>query len=542
MIYRMLAWAALLLAPAMMGGAAQAPWARLAGAGDRFTFVINADPHVGAERPGQKRPNPQNQRFREFIDEVNAMKPEPAFVLFNGDDFERQAAPVSTRIFTEGARRLKPLPILVAGNHDVRTFDVATIFAPVQRELNGTSATQFGFDCGQWHFVALPPQELITPENEGQYLAALERDLAVNRARPTMVFMHYHILPVGLSQLEFYTYSIMAKWRLLEVLTRHANVRYVICGHVHSGIQASLKTAWTYRGVDFVVAPSPVRPRPFGEELKPFTADGGYYMTVEIDGTRAKLVGRQLGNPGTVTYPDKFRDFSVELEPRGFKPLWDLPGNDGVRNGGFEKGLAGWMSPLRYQSDREPGYTARAADDLKAEGGKSARLEVRAKGQDWAYGEFTELYQVVHAPAGGAPVLSLKYRPDDASEGGGYAWAACLKERQTVAVLRYHWGPPMETKHPLNRVIDYLATAGEMRGEALAALGKLKNPPETSLPAEPGKWHELKADLTVDYDREHGAGAFARLGVKKVMIGIGVWCTERPDAHSAANFDGVTLK
>lgn len=532
--------ALLLAALGAFSAAAANPFPALEKAGDRFSFVINADPHVNNERPGQKNPSPHNQCFREFIREINAMAPQPAFVLFNGDNFERAAAPVSTRIFLEGAAQLKALPILVAGNHDARTFDVGAIFEPAQRALNSTTATQFGFDCGQWHFAVLPPPELITPENEAEVLNKLDADLKANRTRPTMVFLHYHILPVGLSQLEFYTLSIGQKNRLLNVLTRYGNVKYVFSGHVHSGVMPSVKTAWSYKGTTFVVAPSPVKPRPFGEEYKEFTLEGGYYMVVDVNGTEAKLTGRQIGYKAEHTYPARFPEFKPEAEPRAMAPLGDLPANERLANGDFASGLQGWWSPLRYAAENGPGYSARA---VAADGGNWAELMVKAKGQNWAYGEFTELYQVVQAPREGAPTLSLNYKPLDAQKtAGGYVWAAALKGREVAAVMLLKWGPPLEQRHTLPKVISYLVTEGELRKKGLAQLAAEKRALFWNIPESGGKAHALKLNLAEAYDQANGAGAFKALGVEKMLVGIGTWCMETEGSQSKALFGGVELK
>lgn len=533
-------FALLITAMGAMNAAPASVFPALEKAGDRFTFVINADQHVNNERPGQKRPSLHNQLFREFIQEINAMTPQPAFVLFNGDNFERGAAPVSTKIFTEGAARLKTLPILVAGNHDVRTFDVTTIFAPAQQALNSTTATQFGFDCGQWHFAVLPPPELITPENEAGILQALDADLKANQARPTMVFLHYHILPVGLSQLEFYTMPIGQKNRLLNVLTRHGNVKYVICGHVHLGIMPSVRSAWTYKGINFVVAPSPVKPRPFGEEYGGFTMEGGNYLVVDVRGKEAKLTGRQVGNKAEHVYPETFREFTPEADPRAMTALGELPAQEKLVNGSFADGLKGWLAPYRYAAENVAGYSARSV--AKGEG-NWAELTVMAKGQNWAYGEFTELYQVAQAPKGGAPVLSLNYQPVEAEKtAGGYVWAAGMKGREVATVMLLKWGPPLEQRHTLPKVISYLATAGELRGKGLAQLAAEKRALFWNIPEAGGKAHALKLNLAEAYDQANGAGAFKALGVDKVLVGFGTWCMETEGSRSWALFGGVELK
>ena len=228
---------------------------------------------------------------------------------------------------------LHPLPIAVTGNHDVRDFDVDAIFRPVQKAFNGTTNDTFSFDCGQWHFVVMPTRELLTnPEKEEAFLKWLDQDLRSNRGRPTMGFMHYHLLPVGTSQLEFYTYSISYKNRLLDALTRYGNVKYVFSGHVHSGIKNSVKTAWEYGGVNFIVAPSPVRPRPFGEEYPEYTLDGGYYLKVEVQGKSVRLLGHQIGRTAEHRYPASASKFDFAVAPRYFKAVWDLPAETKLRS------------------------------------------------------------------------------------------------------------------------------------------------------------------------------------------------------------------
>jgi len=346
--------------------AARSAFPQLERQGRDFRFIINADPHVNREI---KQPHPHNQLLKEFVKEVNGFTPQPAFVLFNGDIYERNFFPESTDNLIRIAKDLKTLPIAVTGNHDVRDFDVDKTFRPVQKAFNGTTADTFSFDCGLWHFVAMPTKELlVTRDKEDSFLTWLEEDLKSNRARPTMAFMHYHLLPVGTSQLEFYTYSIGYKNRLLDTLTRYGNVRYVFSGHVHAGIQPSVKTAWRYKGADFVIAPSPVKPRPFGEEYKGFTLDGGYYLVADIKGADVRLAGRQIGSAAEHVYPATVREYEKSVDPRALTPAWDLAPTNGK-----------WQSPYRYIADQDPGYVSSA-------GARQARISVHEKGQGWAVG------------------------------------------------------------------------------------------------------------------------------------------------------------
>src|SRR6516165_3910948 len=90
---------------------------QLAKTPDNFRFIINADPHASRERPGQTPPNVHNQYLRYFVAEVNDMRPQPAFVLFNGDIYERGGAPQTTETLMRIVKGMKPLAIAVTGNH-----------------------------------------------------------------------------------------------------------------------------------------------------------------------------------------------------------------------------------------------------------------------------------------------------------------------------------------------------------------------------------------------------------------------------------------
>jgi hypothetical protein len=414
----------------------------------------------------------------------------------------------------------------------------------VQRAFNGTTNDTFSFDCGQWHFVVLPTKELLnTPEKEAALLKWLGGDLQVNRGRPTMVFMHYHVLPVGTSQLEFYTQSIDFKNRLLDVLTRPGNVKYVFSGHVHAGIQNSIKTGWNYRGVNFVLNPTGVRARPFGEEYPEFTLDGGWYTRVEIRGAAERLFGRQVGRTAERVYPAAFHPFDPAVDPRALTAVWNLPAQAALKNGGFEEGLAAWHSPYRYLADNEPGYSANAAKERRASGQSAARLFVREKGRDWALGEFTELYQVVAAPAGKSPVLRFKYFPDAATHGGGYVWLAGFNGSEVQCVALFHWGPKMQQRHTLTRVISYVISGGDYEGSRLQDLTRQRRTAFWKLPADASQWHEANIALADALNEATATeGFFESLGADRFIVGLGAWCSDEPGSQSTVWLDEISLK
>ncbi len=523
--------------------AAEPLFPQLQKVGQEFTFLINADAHVSREPRGGRPGHSHNELLRRFVEEANALSPQPAFVIFNGDIYEREAAPQTTDTLVAILRNLKPLPVAVTGNHDVRDFDVDRIFRPVQKALNGTTGDTFSFDCGRWHFVVMPTRELLpTPEKENAFLDWLDNDLKTSRERPTMAFTHYHVLPVGTSQLEFYAYSIRYKNRLLDTLAQYGNVRYLFSGHVHAGIQSSVKTAWNYRGINVVIAPSPVKPRPFGEEYPEFTTDGGYWMAVHVRGEDVRLVGRQIGTSAEHVYPTAFRKYEPGIDPRCLTAVWDMPAASQLENGGFENGMRSWNAPYRYITDKEPGYGWVATDEKAASGKLAARLHVREKGQGWALGEFTEIYQVVRVTGSSPPVLTARYYPGPAVTGGGYIWAAGFKGRNARCLMMLQWGPKMREKHTLLRVADYVLTAGERGAPGIAELSRLHRAWFWKLPAPGAGWHELRIHLAEAMGRAAGdSGVYASLGLDRVIVGAGVWCSDDPGSSSVAWFDDIGL-
>ena len=91
------------------------------------------------------------------------------------------------------------------------------------------------------------------PPPRREPVAWLDADLDASRDRPTMVFLHYPLLPVGLSQCEYYTLPMPFQRALIETFARHGQVRHVISGHVHAGIRSSIKCSWTWRGTNYIV-------------------------------------------------------------------------------------------------------------------------------------------------------------------------------------------------------------------------------------------------------------------------------------------------
>jgi hypothetical protein len=518
------------------------PFHRLAAVGDTFSMAVIADPQVeGADARGVVAAT-ATRKLAATVDELNARP--PAVVVFNGD-LVNSVKPEQISNFLAHAKRLTPTTILTHGNHD--GHHPYPEFRAMQRAVNGTDLARFSFDCGRWHFVTIPCNFKPTDPYAGETLDWLAADLAAHRGRPTVAFVHYHLMPVGLSQLEWYTYDKPYRRKLLDILTAAGNVRWVVHGHVHNGVQTSAKTAWTWRGVNFLVCPTCTASRQFGEEFPEFAAGlpqgdrdsgGGYYLMFDFAGEDATVRGRLVGTAAEYTFPTAFREY------RGEEPLWLADAGDlatpGLENGDFERKLAGWHRPHRYLADRDPGFvaTARSADP-----GTALYLRVREKGQHWAMDEVEEAYQVVAWDPAAAPTLRLRVKADGPSPlGGGYARVQALAGRKLVRTFVVTWGGgDLAQTKCLSQNALYTATGRQGGPFGLLQLGQRKEALFWHVAADPGRWHDLTLDLPAAADAAGGPGTFAGLKADRLLVAVGVWCLKDPGAVAAAWFDDVRL-
>jgi 3',5'-cyclic AMP phosphodiesterase CpdA len=73
--------------------------------------------------------------------------------------------------------------------------------------------------------------------------------------------------PIGINPLINYAESVDVKRTVLNILSKHGNVKYIFSGHVHIPIKASFKTAVNIHGMKLInLPPAGYRPRAFGEQ------------------------------------------------------------------------------------------------------------------------------------------------------------------------------------------------------------------------------------------------------------------------------------
>ena len=409
---------------------------------EKFMFLINSDPQMGEADSKNKGIQVLNQLLREFVQETNERKSleKPDFVVWNGD-LVWMPYPKAFANFESIVKDLTVPSVLVHGNHDGKNHDPQ--FLDLQQHLSGYRHLNYAFDYGKWHFVVIASQpKYNSPEKKEALLAWLDRELKAHQDQPVMLFMHYHLLPVGLSQMEYYSYTPAAfRKQVLDMVTRYGNVKYVFSGHVHSGVKSSVKASREYKGTRFVVVPTPVMQRPFGEEYPEFSDPGtydkrGFYLEVHVDGENVQMIGRKIRHAARKEFPEKFKAFTLDDDPRSFLPESQQPPNKELLNGGFGDGLSGWQHSYRYRKDKKPMFVNKGVK------GANYLRQVSGYGS-WTWDEYEETSQVIKWHGNRPNTLSYFFTPGyfSALGGGGYIRVfSYLKNGQLGPAILFHWG------------------------------------------------------------------------------------------------------
>jgi 3',5'-cyclic AMP phosphodiesterase CpdA len=392
---------------------------------DRYSFAIMADPQGGdpdhPEYSGTAaRMRIHNAYIRETIERINELEDRPLFTLVLGDYTDHQGEAAHFAAMDRLFRKLSTPLLLEIGNHETR---YAAEFTPgynmsafdnyftAQRRLNGMEKLAYSFDLGAFHYVIWPdPLRRNFWETHPHYFDWLERDLERNRDRPTIFFQHVPVHPIGIDPLVHYAEQPYIKRLLLERLTRHGNVRYVFSGHVHIPIKSSVKTAVTYRGINFVNLPAAgYRPRAFGE-VDYFGGPTQGAAIVTVEGTDVRVDYLDVTR-NVITYPPDFPQENLGAESLLTRNKWELAEGTKLQNGSFES-AAHWHGNYVYQEDERPTYLRQFSEE---DGRGTLYLRANKRrydkpGQDRVPQTLNQLTQVRMAPGGVFPEFGLQLR------------------------------------------------------------------------------------------------------------------------------------
>ncbi len=506
-----------------------------------FNFAVMADPQGGDPDDKSNGSLTRIKIHNAFVEdsvELIRLLENPAFCLVLGDIVDGQGQMPNFEEMLAYFKRVDAPWLFSVGNHETKYriefgtgydwSDFANYFA-AQQSMNGSSKLLYSFDIGQWHFVVWPdPLRRNFWETHPHYFDWLESDLAANKDRPTFFFQHVPAHPIGINPLIAYVESVAVKRTLLDILAKHGNVRYVLSGHVHIPMLASIKTAVSYRGMKLINLPAAgFRPRAFGEE----DLTGGPVQgiaAVRIEDEQAHLEFRTVTDE-VYAYPESLPESSPDTYPLWLQHKWELPAQKQLVNGDFSQGLTGWHGRYVYEETERPANVreVRSLDGQPALYLFSRTRGYRSPGQDRLPQTINRVAQAVSLEAGQLPVVRIQYQVDDASNPESWAGAFVWVE-----------GYQRDYKR-LNHIYAIGRAYGNLRDQHQEA----QRAPTGifSLPLTPGQLRTAHLNVGEDYEKTPNV-RFATLQLDRLVISLGVWtANERPDQQWSVYFAEVAV-
>ena len=204
--------------------------------GQQCLIAQISDPHIKAGGKLSYRQVDTANALRQAISTLNQLAPRPDLVLISGDlvDFGH---PEEYATFREILAELTLPVYLIPGNHDDRQHlraafpDHPYLFQHhdyLQWVVNDFPVRLVGLDSS----VPGKPHGVLSDES----LQWLDTTLAEQPAQPTLVMVHHHPFISGIDHMD--RQPLLNPNAFAEVISQHAQVERVLCGHLHRSVQA----------------------------------------------------------------------------------------------------------------------------------------------------------------------------------------------------------------------------------------------------------------------------------------------------------------
>ncbi|WP_194775341.1 metallophosphoesterase family protein [Pararhodonellum marinum] len=507
--------------------------------GDQFTFAIMADPQGGDPSDESNDSTTRMKVHNAFIEDSVALIKDHGNCLFNlvlGDIVDSKGQWSNYLVLLDFLKRVECPTLWTVGNHETAyniefspgyNMEGFTNFFRAQKAMNGMKEILYAFDLGKWHFVVWPdPLRRNFWETHPHYFDWLEKDLEKNKDRPTIFFHHVPLLPIGIDPLINYVESVDVKRKVLDIITKHGNVKYALSGHVHIPLKASLKTARTYKGIHFINLPAAgYRPRAFGEaDLTGGPVQG--ICLVDVHGDQAKIRYRTVTRQD-FNYPESFPEFNESDYPLWLLHKWELPVQKTLINGDFEKDLEYWNKRYRYEEDENPSNRMEVRPDPETDSDKALYLFSKKRGfhipgQDRMPQTLNQLCQVIALSKGAQPTIKLQLRIDKDntlldSFNGVFIWIEGFEKSYKRVNLVYSFNKMF---FGIGGQYSELRTVPPQHFD----LGSLWS-----------GWAEIQIDVKSDFNKkeEH---RWADLNLDRFAINLGTWTVNDGENQSIGAF------
>jgi 3',5'-cyclic-AMP phosphodiesterase len=194
------------------------------------------DLHVRPRGRPANRVSQTNMMTERAIDVLVALRPRPDVVLITGDLVDCGIAAEYQQL--KAILRRLDLPFfMVPGNHD-RRDNLRRIFADHPTIVEDEEFVQYVVDDYPVRLIGL--DTLVPGKGEGalcrRRLEFLDRALAADTEKPTVIFMHHPPFECGIVHMDRIR-LIEGADGLREIVGRHRNIERILCGHHHRPIQ-----------------------------------------------------------------------------------------------------------------------------------------------------------------------------------------------------------------------------------------------------------------------------------------------------------------
>jgi Icc protein len=178
-----------------------------------------------------------NMMTERAIDAVIALRPRPDVVLITGDLTDCGLVEEYEQL-KRMLRRLDLPFFVIPGNHD-RRENLRRVLADYRGVTEDPEFVQFVVDDYPVRLIGL--DTLVPGKGEGalctRRLAFLERALAHEREKPTVIFMHHPPFDCGIQHMDRIR-LLEGSERFAEIVRPCRNVERILCGHHHRAIEA----------------------------------------------------------------------------------------------------------------------------------------------------------------------------------------------------------------------------------------------------------------------------------------------------------------
>jgi 3',5'-cyclic AMP phosphodiesterase CpdA len=178
--------------------------------------------------------------LRAAVRQLNTMRPRPDVVLATGDLVNDGVAEEYDHLATILAE-LEIALFAVPGNHDDRSL----LRSSLDQVPPGGPDDRIDFVVEAYPLRLIGLDTTVPGDHGGEshldQMVWLDRQLAAEPDRPTLIFQHHPPFPTGIAWMD--GVGLRRAERQAEVIERHAHVVAVICGHVHRPISTVIGRA-----------------------------------------------------------------------------------------------------------------------------------------------------------------------------------------------------------------------------------------------------------------------------------------------------------